>query len=235
MRKTYFLLLAAFISNTFYSCNNETDFFPDLDTCQNLTPHFGNIQLGTKQLCWDNIYPIQVVSTGTGNCGEGYKYVAQPYLATGIGIQEYDVEAPEYSVVKSYLELMIPFACEDFSTQEKFYNLFAVGQTSFGTSWTDYGKVIISYIKDDQVYTLFENNDQQSSIEILSVEKVKPDFLSETSNKTASIDISFRFSVKLKNESGELINIPNAVVSGRLYRQAPYNQYWDDWGAGFDE
>lgn len=225
------ILLIIFISHP--SCSDEeelaplpplTPFFLE---CNTTTEHFGNVLLNDEELlCWSNNYPFQISSQGSGNCGEGYEDIQNPYMAMEIILWEFDEDEPEYSKYKRYLTIGIPFACNDYSTQEKFFDLISRGKYSFSSTNEDLGKFIIEYRKDGEIYSSLYADNSESVVEILEVVKNR---LSGKSAMHASMDVKLGFSCRLANNTGEkVIEINRAEISGRFTRMSPWGQEWDE-------
>ncbi|MFD2202613.1 hypothetical protein [Shivajiella indica] len=236
MKKYSLILTALFCLIIFSSC--EDDVVPEIVfSCEPTTDFYASfilnyyttnpIQSGfkkpTKQegVCWNDVYPYQIASTGTGNCGITYEYVVNPFLATGISLQEYKLSEPEYGSFKRYINVLGVFPCEEFSSKDSFYNLFQEGQYGISSGFEDVGKFIIELWEDDILYTSKDVKNQPSSILITEVE------YPETQG-TAFVEATMKFSAVLEGQSGKHIYIQDAEVKGRFYRTSRWLLDWDD-------
>lgn len=246
------VLLLIFLSQS--SCSDEEEFTPLEETpsildCITTTERYAKALLITTEpedeldhtelLCWNNAHPYQISSGGSSDCGEGYEGVENPSLTMLIFLEEFDENETTRWIVKREIRVGIPFACNDYSTQESFYNLLSVGMHSFANSNKDFGKFIIEYRKqDEETYSSLNADNSDFSIEILEVVRNKPKFHTEPNGNNgnpASVDVKLLFNGNIANSKGEVIEIKDAEVSGTFYRMAPHGHYWEDWGEGWDQ
>lgn len=239
MKKLFLVMSLSVIIIFNEGCTEEEDLLlTSLAGCETNTDFYGKMLLGQELICWNNDYPYQIGSGGTGNCGEGYEYVENPFMSLGMSLEAYDTEEAEYTSLDKIINIEIRFACEGFSTQEKFYDLISVDQYSFAESYEDFGKFIVKYQKDGETYSSLLADNSQSYVEIRDIVPIKPQFTTEPNGNNglpASMDIQINFSGQLSNEAGDIIAIKNAEVRGKVYRQSPWGYYWEDWGKGWNE
>ena len=247
-------LLLIFLSQS--SCLDEEELIPleeapSVLDCNTTTERYAKALLTTTDpeeeldhtelLCWNNTHPYQISSGGTGECGEGYEDMENPYLTMRINASEFEVDDPRSRIIKRDIIIGIPFACNDYSTQEKFFNLISVGNYSFANSNKDFGRFIVEYINMDGVviYSSLNADNSEFDVEILEVSRNKSRFNSEPNGNNGnpvSVDVKMVFNCILINDTGEVIEIRDAEVSGTFYRMAPWgDNYWEDWGEGWDQ
>ncbi|PZX55504.1 hypothetical protein LV84_02643 [Algoriphagus ratkowskyi] len=245
-------ILALFI---FSSCLEDVDFVPELENCEVDTDHFGQFSLAFynsnpqesssiknisyEALCWENTYPIQIGGIGTGNCGDGYEYITNPRLASGISLAEFDTAAdPDQYSYKRYLEILVSFGCDQYSTQEKFYGLLSQGDYKLAFTQDDFSAFTLNYYDGKKRYSSLGVDNSNSELNVSNLVNVKPDFNQEPAGNNglpASVEATFTFSGLLKAEDGSYLSVENAKVRGQYYRQAPWGYFWEDWGKGWND
>ena len=135
------------------------------------------------------------------------------------------------------LDIAALFSCNDYSTQENFYQLLQSSNYAFANNYNDFGKFIIQYYTDDQLYSSINVENSSFQINVSNIEEIKPQFHTEPSGNNgvpASVDVTLTFSCLLVNSNGDHLLIENAKVNGRFYRQSPGGYYWEDWGKGWN-
>jgi len=228
----------------FIECETETEYYGqfilkyyDENPLNSGRQHTSSVD----QICWNDLYPIQIGAGGNGNCGDGYEGILNPYMGLGVTLYEYDQNMPEYTSHLRGFHIQAPFACDDFSTQENFYQLLQVGEYHFASDFDDFGKFIIKftdYSDGTSIYSSEGVDNDEFRISVDSIINIKPRFHSEPIGNNgipASIEATLNFSCLLKNGDGKYLLIENAELRGRFYRQSPWGYYWDDWGKGWDD
>ncbi|PXY02932.1 hypothetical protein DF185_02225 [Marinifilum breve] len=220
-----------------------------ISNCEITTEYFGTFilkvfskneerQIKKENICWNNEYPIQIGSGGLGNCGIGYEDELNPYLSSTINISEYDISKPESNSIIRSMEIEFLSVCNDYSTQESFYNLIQNGNYKFASSRRDFGKFIVSYTAQGKTFRSVDVDNNKMQVSISDTEYIKPKFNTEPNGNNglpASTKATLTFSCLLKNSDGEFVEIKNAKIRGKFFRQSPWGYYWDDWGKGWDE
>jgi len=231
------------------SCDKKEEETQPISNCDIATEYFGTFTLKVysknkeklikkENICWNNVYPTQIGSGGLGNCGIGYEDELNPYLSSIIDLYEYDISKPESNSIIRSIEIEFLSDCNDYSTQESFYNLIQNGDYKFASSRRDYGKFIVRYNAQGKTYRSVDVDNNELRVSISDTENIKPKFNTEPNGNNglpASIKAILTFSCLLKNSDGEFVLIQDAKIRGEIYRQSPWGYYWDDWGKGWDE
>lgn len=187
---------------------------------------------------WENKDAYQIGSGGSGNCGEGYEYITSPYMSIGLLLSEFDNSSENAHQYKRFLNIQVPFPCDSFSTQEKFYDLLKEESYDFGNSWEDFSDFIIEYKVEGKSYSSLGVDNSIFSISVSDLKNKKPIFNTEPNGNNgnpASVEATFKFCALLKSEDGKYLLIQNAQIRGRYFRMAPWGYYWEDWGKGWDQ
>lgn len=240
--KTGFLI-AFFI--TLFSC--EKDELEPIDRDEISTENYGLFTLNVysknpfaskkvkpiykENICWNDEYPVQIGSTGTGNCGLGYENITNHFLITEIALVEYDLTKPDYSSFIRHFEIGLTADCTAHSTQESFFNLFENVKYNFAVKQEDYGKFIVKFIIRDKVYSSLNVNNSNFKVDITFIEKIEPiNSVEPVENywNPASVNATLKFSCLLGSFDGEYVLIENAEIRGRFFRQSPTGYNWDN-------
>jgi hypothetical protein len=206
------------------SCEPSTEYYGSLIlNFYNSNPVQSGFRNPNRQeaVCLEDIYPVQIASTGTGNCGLGYEMNENPFLGPAISLQEYDISNPEFSVFKRYLNVMGIFSCNDFSTRESFFNLFQPGQYGFASDYEDFGNFIVELMEDGILYTSKNVSNATSNILITETEYI-------TENGTDSVEATMVLTALLEGQGGKFIQVKDATIKGRFYRSSPWGIEWED-------
>jgi hypothetical protein len=174
-----------------------------------------------EAVCLEDIYPVQIAGTGTGNCGLGYEMNENPFLGPGISLQEYNINKPEYAELKRYLNVTGIFSCGDFSSRESFFNLFQPGQYGFASNFEDFGNFIVEFMEDGILYTSKNVSNAISNILITETEYL-------TENGTDFVEATIILTALLEGQGGKFIQVKDATIKGRFYRSSPWGIEWED-------
>ncbi|MFD2203094.1 hypothetical protein [Shivajiella indica] len=238
MKNQYLHLVSLVLMFVFSSCEDDNSTEVVL-SCEPTTGYFGSFILNyfsgnpvpsgfrnpnrQEAVCLEDIYPVQIAGTGTGNCGLGYEMNENPFLGPAISLQEYDISNPEFSVFKRYLNVMGIFSCHDFSTRESFFYLFQPGQYGFASDNEDFGNFIIEFWEDGELYSSRSVAQTGSAVIITEVEYF-PDF----GEGSDSVEATLIFDAVLQGLNGKHIQVKDAIVKGRFYRSSPWGYEWED-------
>jgi hypothetical protein len=208
------------------SCEPSTEYYGSLIlNFYNSNPVQSGFRNPNRQeaVCLEDVYPVQIASTGTGNCGLGYEMNENPFLGPAISLQEYDISNPEFSVFKRYLNVMGIFSCHDFSTRESFFNLYQPGQYGFASDNEDFGNFIIEFWEDGELYSSRSVVQTGSAVIITEVEYF-PDF----EEGSDSVEATLIFDAVLQGLNGKHIQVKDAKIKGKFYRSSPWGIEWED-------
>lgn len=226
-----FAVLPVFLIQS--SCTDDEDVIPqDLASCNPTTQYYGKVILGNELLCWSDTSLVEVSSAGSGACGNGYEYREDPFMTLGVYMREMDTISGRYRS-KREIVISVPFACDDFSTKEKFFGLLSPENYSFSYLNQEFGKFVVEYTPaGGQTYSSLNVDNSQFAVKLVEVNKIgaHSDWSRNGNNcYPESFEIKMTFSCVLANSNGHKVTIKDAEVFGRTFRQSPWGYYWDDW------